>query len=42
MTNFIIIITVVLCISGIGFAIWSILDTRNKYYNDYVSRKRRD
>jgi hypothetical protein len=42
MTNLIIIITVMFCISGIGFAIWSILDTRNRYYGDYVSRKRRD
>lgn len=42
MTTLIVIITVVFCISGIGFAIWSFLDTRNRYYDNYVSRKRRD
>jgi len=24
---------------GIGVAVWSFLDTRKKYYNEYVSRK---
>ncbi len=42
MTNFIIAMTVFLCIVGISVVIWSIVDTRHKYYNDYLSRKRHD
>ena len=39
MTNFIIAMTVLLCIVGISVVIWSIVDTRHKYYNNYLSRK---
>jgi predicted outer membrane lipoprotein len=27
---------------GIGIAIWSFLDTRKKYYQEYMSRKPHD
>jgi hypothetical protein len=40
MTSAIIIITLVLCASGIGLFAWSLFDTRKKYYNEYISRKK--
>lgn len=27
---------------GIGVAVWSFLDTRKKYFNEYKDRKNRD
>ena len=27
--------------AGIAFAIWSIIDTRKKYYEEYLRRRRR-
>ena len=39
MTIFIIAMTVLLCIVGVSVVVWSIVDTRHKYYNDYLSRK---
>ncbi len=38
----VIIITVVLSLIGIGGGVWSIISTRNKYYKDYMRRKRNE
>ena len=40
MTIFIIALTIAVGISGVVVAVWSFFDTRNKYFNDYVARKR--
>jgi hypothetical protein len=34
--------TIILGIATIIVVTWSITQTRKKYYNDYVSRKRKD
>ena len=41
MTAVIITIGSILAIVGVGVAIWSIVTTRKKYYEDYIRRKRR-
>ena len=41
MTAVIITIGSILAIAGIGVSIWSIIDTRKRYYDDYKRRKRR-
>ena len=41
MTAAIIITGSILGIIGIGFSIWSIIDTRKRYYEDYMGKKRR-
>lgn len=41
MTTFIIAITILTVAIGICVASWSIIDTRKKYYDDYVTRKRK-
>lgn len=41
MTAVIIIIGSIAAIVGIGVSIWSIIDTRKRYYEDYKRRKRR-
>lgn len=33
------VITALAAFAGIGFAVWTFIDTRNKYYNDFVKRK---
>lgn len=40
-TTVIVIIGLILAIVGIGVAIWSIISTRKRYYEDYIRRKRR-
>ena len=40
MTTVIIIIGSVAAIVGISVATWSIINTRKKYYEDYMRRKR--
>lgn len=39
MTTLIYSVTGIAAVLGIGVAVWSFLDTRKKYYNEYVSRK---
>lgn len=34
----VIIITIILVILGLGIFIWSIISTRNKFYNEYIGR----
>ena len=41
LTTLIVITGLILAIAGVGVAIWSIVTTRKKYYEDYMSRKRR-
>lgn len=33
--------TVIIGLGGIGVVIWSFINTRNKYYSEYVERKRK-
>ena len=33
-------VVVIACLLGIVFSIWTVLDTRKKYYEDYIRRKR--
>ena len=40
MTAVIITIGSILAIAGVGVSIWSIINTRKRYYNDYMRRKR--
>ena len=41
MTAVIITIGSILAIAGVSVAIWSIISTRKRYYEDYMRRKRR-
>ena len=41
MTVVIITIGSILAIAGVGVSIWSIINTRKRYYEDYRRRKRR-
>ena len=40
LTTLIVITGSILAIVGVGVAIWSIVTTRKKYYEDYIRRKR--
>jgi len=42
MTTIIIVATIILALIGILIAVWSIVDTRRKHYDDYIKRKRSD
>ena len=42
MTTLIYTVTAVVAILGVGVAIWSIFDTRKKFYNEYRNRKIND
>ncbi|MEA5471972.1 hypothetical protein [Spirulina sp. 06S082] len=42
MNAIIIILTLLLAVAGCSVSIWSIIDTRNKYYQDYLNRKRKN
>lgn len=42
MTAIIIVASVLVGVSGVAVVIWSIADTRNRYYNEYISRKKND
>ena len=41
MNAIIYIITALAAVLGISVAVWSIIDTRNKYYNEYKERKKK-
>jgi Na+/melibiose symporter-like transporter len=41
MTAAVIITGSILGVIGIGFSIWSIINTRKRYYEEYMRRKRR-
>ncbi|HSH24743.1 MAG TPA: hypothetical protein VLA13_04315 [Massilibacterium sp.] len=42
MTSIIISLTVILALAGVSVAVWSLINTRNKYFDDYKERKRND
>ena len=42
MNNLIIILTVISSLIGLFISIQTIINTRNKYYKDYVKRKREE
>ena len=42
MTGILIIMAAVLAVIGAAVAVWSIIDTRKRYYEEYIVRKRRD
>ncbi len=42
MTGIIIFATIIVSLMGIAFVIWSFINTRKKYYNEYLLRKRND
>lgn len=42
MTNLIIVTSIILALLGVVTIIWSIIDTRQKYYNEYIKRKKND
>ncbi|MCK9799508.1 hypothetical protein M1B34_17800 [Pseudomonas sp. MAFF 302030] len=39
MTAAIYIFTVVFAVIGVSFAVWTFVDTRKKYYDDFLKRK---
>ncbi len=41
MTNAIIIASLILGAAGVVFSVWSLFDTRKKYYNEYLARKKK-
>ncbi len=41
MTTLIIVVTAAIGVIGVGVVVWSILDTRKKYFNEYMVRKRK-
>jgi hypothetical protein len=42
MTTIIITLTVILALAGIAVSMWSLITTRNKYFKEYMKRKRND
>ena len=42
MTGIIVFATTIVSLMGIAFVIWSFVNTRKKYYNEYLSRKKND
>lgn len=42
MTTLIVSLTVILALAGIGVSMWSLVNTRNKYFEEYKERKRND
>ena len=39
--NAILVLTVTACLIGLGVAAWSIIDTKKRYYEDFVRRRNR-
>lgn len=42
MTTIIVSLTAILALAGVSVAVWSLINTRNKYFNEYKERKRND
>ena len=42
MTIIVVSITAALAFAGIAVAVWSLINTRNKYFTEYKERKRND
>lgn len=41
MSTLVVVVTATIGIIGLGVVAWSIFDTRKKYFDEYVKRKRR-
>ncbi len=41
LTAILVIMAFILASFGIGVAVWSIIDTRRRYYEEYLSRRKR-
>lgn len=39
MNEFLIIMGFILVVSGLTVAVWSLIDTRKKYYKEYIDRR---
>jgi len=39
LTELIIVITVLLSVSSVAFSIWTLIDTRKRYYYEYKQKK---
>lgn len=42
MTTIVVVLTIMLALTGVGISLWSLLNTRKKYYKEYTGRKRND
>jgi len=42
MTELIVAASVIVGVAGVAVVVWSIFDTRNRYYSEYISRKKND
>lgn len=42
MTTLLVSVTAILVLAGVGIALWSILNTRKKYFKEYTERKKND
>ena len=40
MTELLTVVGVLVIVSGLGVAVWSFIDTRKRYYKEYLRRKR--
>jgi hypothetical protein len=42
MTTIIVSLTAILSLAGVVVAVWSLINTRKKYFQEYMERKRND
>ena len=42
LTAIVVILGIALVLVGLGIAVWSIIDTRKRYYEEYLSRRKRN
>ena len=40
MTEILVILASIVAVTGIGIAVWSIVDTRRRYYKEYTNRRK--
>ena len=41
LTTIVVTLAIMLALFGIGVAAWSVIDTRRRYYEEYLSRRKR-
>lgn len=41
LTAIVVSVVIILALVGIGVAVWSIIDTRRRYYEEYLNRRKR-
>jgi hypothetical protein len=39
MTNWIVALVTIVSLVSVGVAVWTLVDTRRRYYNEYVKRR---